>query len=213
MVVRTRERVHARILRRWRATKAGAKRPTSSATTRRVPRTGQRRSATAEAWHENPSRDRRSPMRRPTFETAMDALDKTPMSGERETRSYRSRIEARMAFIGSARSPNGWTSARKPNGAPARSMNRSQGRRHVGQVGGAKLYGTPLEAIATGEEVVGLAEEWGNPGWLNLAEYGRPSLPHRRPLSRSGTDVGRACARLMGPEPSAPIGTTAQCSC
>ena len=56
-----------------------------------------------------------------------------------------------------------------------------------------------------------LAEEWGNPGWLSLAEYGLGQAYHIAGRYREAEQMlGRACAQLMGPEPSAPIGTTAQ---
>ena len=73
------------------------------------------------------------------------------------------------------------------------------------------FYDTPVEAIATGEQVVGLAEGWGNLGWLNLAEYGLGQAYFIAGRFREAEQVlGRACARLMGPEASAPIGTTVQ---
>src|SRR5260370_16360038 len=73
------------------------------------------------------------------------------------------------------------------------------------------FYGTPLEAIATSEQAVGLAAEWGNPGWLNLAEYGLGQayfIPGR--YREADQMLWRACTQLMGPEASAPIGTTPQ---
>jgi tetratricopeptide (TPR) repeat protein len=73
------------------------------------------------------------------------------------------------------------------------------------------FYGTPPEAIATGEEVVALAEKWGNPGWLSAAEYGLGQAYHIAGRYREAEQMlGRACAQLMGPEPGAPIGTTPQ---
>src|SRR5262249_41619905 len=73
------------------------------------------------------------------------------------------------------------------------------------------FYGAPLEAIATGEQVVRLAEEWGNPGWLNLAQYGLGQAYFIAGRYHEAEQMlGRACAQLMGPDASAPIGTTAQ---
>jgi tetratricopeptide (TPR) repeat protein len=71
------------------------------------------------------------------------------------------------------------------------------------------FYGTPIEAIATGEQVVRLAEEWGHRGWLSLAEYGLGQAYFIGGRYREAEAMlGRACAQLMGPDPKAPIGTT-----
>jgi tetratricopeptide (TPR) repeat protein len=71
------------------------------------------------------------------------------------------------------------------------------------------FYGTPLEAIPASEQAVGLAEEWGNPGWLSLAEYGLGQAYFIAGRYREAERMlGRACAQLMGPQASAPIGTT-----
>jgi tetratricopeptide (TPR) repeat protein len=73
------------------------------------------------------------------------------------------------------------------------------------------FYGTPIEAVATGEQAVSLAEEWGNPGWLNFAEYGLGQAYFIAGRYREAERMlGRACAQLMGPQASAPIGTTPQ---
>jgi tetratricopeptide (TPR) repeat protein len=73
------------------------------------------------------------------------------------------------------------------------------------------FYSTPVEAIATGEQVVGLAEQWGHPGWLSLAQYGLGQAYHIAGRYREAEQMtGRACEQLMRPDASAPIGTTAQ---
>ena len=73
------------------------------------------------------------------------------------------------------------------------------------------FYSTPVEAIATGEQVVGLAEQWGDPGWLSLAQYGLGQAYHIAGRYREAEQMtGRACEQLMRPDASAPIGTTAQ---
>ena len=73
------------------------------------------------------------------------------------------------------------------------------------------FHGTPPEAIATGEQAVRLAEEWGHPGWLSLAEYNLGQAYYIAGRYREAEQMlGRACVQLMGPEASAPTGTTAQ---
>src|SRR5439155_5274903 len=73
------------------------------------------------------------------------------------------------------------------------------------------FYSTPVEAIATGGQVVGLAEQWGDAGWLNFAQYGLGQAYHLAGRFREAAQMtGRACEQLTGPEPAAPIGTTAQ---
>jgi tetratricopeptide (TPR) repeat protein len=73
------------------------------------------------------------------------------------------------------------------------------------------FYSTPIDAIATGEQVVRLAEGWGNPGWLSLAQYGLGQAYYIAGRYREAEQMlGRACEQLMGPKASAPIGTTPQ---
>ncbi len=212
MVERTRERVHERILaalesdESWRdqpdklcyhATRAKdwAK---AFAYGRSVARKSVARSAFADATS--------------YFEIAMDALDRTPISLERETEAIDLRIEARMAFMGSGRIAE-WLDLGKEAERRANTID-DLGRKvaAVSVIAAAQnFYGTPLEAIATGEQAVRLAEEWGNPGWLNFAEYGLGQAYFIAGRYREAEQMlGRACAQLMGPEASAPIGTTTQ---
>jgi class 3 adenylate cyclase/tetratricopeptide (TPR) repeat protein len=146
------------------------------------------------------------------FEIAMDALDRTPVSPAREAEAIDLRIEARMAFMGSGRVAE-WLDLGKEAERRANAID-DIGRRLAAMTirsAAQNFYGTPIEAIATGEQVVRLAEEWGNPGWLNLAEYGLGQAYFIAGRFREAEQMlGRACARLMEPEPSAPIGTTAE---
>jgi class 3 adenylate cyclase/tetratricopeptide (TPR) repeat protein len=146
------------------------------------------------------------------FEIAMDALDKTSISRERETEAIDLRIEARMAFMGSGRVAE-WLDLGREAERRANTID-DIGRKVAAMTvrsAAQNFYGTPLEAIATGEEVVGLAEEWGNPGWLNLAQYGLGQAYFIAGRYREAEQMlARACAQLMGPEASAPIGTTAK---
>jgi class 3 adenylate cyclase/tetratricopeptide (TPR) repeat protein len=212
MVERTREKVHARILsalesdERWRedadklcyhATRAKdwAK---ALAYGRNVARKCVARSAFADATSH--------------FEIAMDALDRTPISRERETEAIDLRIEARMAFMGSGRVAE-WLDLGQEAERRANAID-DIGRKVAAMTvrsAAQNFYDTPVEAIATGEQVVGLAQGWGNLGWLNLAEYGLGQAYFIAGRFREAEQVlGRACARLMGPEATAPIGTTVQ---
>lgn len=212
MVARTRERVHARILsalendERWRdetdklsyhATRAKdwAK---AFAYGRSVARKCVARSAFADATS--------------YFEIAMDALDKTPITRARETEAIDLRIEARMAFMGFGKVAE-WLELGKEAERRASTID-DIGRKVAAMTvrsAAQNFYGPPIEAIATGEEAVGLAEEWGNPGWLNLAEYGLGQAYFIAGRYRDADEMlERACAQLMGPEAAAPIGTTAQ---
>jgi class 3 adenylate cyclase/tetratricopeptide (TPR) repeat protein len=212
MVERTREKVHARILvaldsdESWRdqpdklcyhATRAKdwAK---AFAYGRSVARKSVARSAFADAAS--------------YFEIAMDALDRTPMSRARETEAIDLRIEARMAFMGSGRVTE-WLDLGKEAERRANTIDDIGRKVAAATVRSAaqNFYSTPLEAIATSEQAVRLAEEWGNPGWLNLADYGLGQAYFIGGRFREAERMlGRACAQLMGPQASAPIGTTPQ---
>jgi tetratricopeptide (TPR) repeat protein len=146
------------------------------------------------------------------FEIAMDALDRTPISAERETEAIDLRIEARMAYMGSGRVAD-WLDLGQEAERRANAIDDIERKVAAMTVRSAaqNFYDTPVEAVATGEQVVGLAEGWGNPGWLNLAEYGLGQAYFIAGRYRKAEQtLGRACARLMGPQASAPIGTTVQ---
>jgi tetratricopeptide (TPR) repeat protein len=212
MVERTRERVHTRILsalesdENWReeadklcyhATRARdwAK---ALAYGRSVARKCVARSAFADATSH--------------FEIAMDALDRTPVSREREAEAIDLRIEARMAYMGSGKVTE-WLDLGQEAERRANAIDDIERKVAAMTVRSAaqNFYDTPVEAVATGEQVVGLAERWGNLGWLNLAEYGLGQAYFIAGRYREAEQtLGRACVRLMGPEASAPIGTTVQ---
>ena len=212
MVERTRERVHTRILsalesdENWReeadklcyhATRA---RDWTKALAygRSVARKCVARSAFADATSH--------------FEIAMDALDRTPISRERETEAIDLRIEARMAYMGSGKVTE-WLDLGQEAERRANAIDDIERKVAAMTVRSAaqNFYDTPVEAVVTGEQVVGLAERWGNLGWLNLAEYGLGQAYFIAGRYREAEQtVGRAAARLMGPDASAPIGTTVQ---
>jgi predicted ATPase/class 3 adenylate cyclase len=212
MVERTRERVHTRILsalesdENWReeadklcyhATRAKdwAK---ALAYGRNVARKCVARSAFADATSH--------------FEIAMDALDRTAISRERETEAIDLRIEARMAYMGSGRVAE-WLDLGQEAERRANAIDDIERKVAAMTVRSAaqNFYDTPLEAVATGEQAVALAEGWGNPGWLNFAQYGLGQAYFIAGRYREAEQIlGRVCAQLMGPQASAPIGTTVQ---
>jgi class 3 adenylate cyclase/tetratricopeptide (TPR) repeat protein len=144
------------------------------------------------------------------FEIAMDALDKTPMTRSREAEAIDLRIEARMAYMGSGRVVE-WLDLGKEAERRANTID-DIGRKVAAMTvrsAAQNFYGTPVEAIATGEQVVALAAQWGNPGWLNLAQYGLGQAYYIAGRFRDAEQIlDRACAQLTGPQASAPIGTT-----
>ncbi|HEU0083245.1 MAG TPA: AAA family ATPase, partial [Bradyrhizobium sp.] len=146
------------------------------------------------------------------FEIAMDALDRTPVSREREIEAIDLRIEARMAFMGSGRVAE-WLDLGQEAERRANAIDDIERKVAAMTVRSAaqNFYGTPVEAVATGELAVRLAEEWGNLGWLNLAEYGLGQAYFLAGRYRDAERMlGQPCAQLTGPQASAPIGTTVQ---
>ncbi|MBR1361587.1 ATP-binding protein [Bradyrhizobium ottawaense] len=144
------------------------------------------------------------------FEIAMGSLDKTPVTQAREVDAIDLRMEARLAFAGSGRV------------AEALDLGREAERRadaidDIGRkiaamtvrAGAQNFYGTPVEAVAIGEEVVRLAESSGNPGWRNLAQYGLGQAYFLCGRYQSAEKMlAAARAGLVGSASSAPIGTT-----
>jgi tetratricopeptide (TPR) repeat protein len=142
----------------------------------------------------------------------MDALDRTPISRERETEAIDLRIEARMAYMGSGRVAE-WLDLGQEAERRANAID-DIGRKVAAMTvrsAAQNFYDTPVEAVVTGEQAVALAEGWGNPGWLNFAQYGLGQAYFIAGRYREAEQtLGRVCAQLMGPEASAPIGTTVQ---
>jgi len=144
------------------------------------------------------------------FEIAMTALDRTPFTSSREGDAIDLRIEARTAFMSAGKVADWFDLGRDAEGR-ANAVD-DIGRKVAAMAvrsGAQNFYSTPIEAVGTGEEVVRLAEQWGNPGWLNLAQY---TLGQAYFIAGRYHDaermLGRACAQLMGPDASAPPGTT-----
>jgi class 3 adenylate cyclase/tetratricopeptide (TPR) repeat protein len=146
------------------------------------------------------------------FETAMAALDHTPMSREREAEAIDLRIEARIAFMGFGQIDR-WLDLGREAEQRADQIGDSDRKVAAMTVRAAALnfHGTPLEAIEAGEQVVSQAKRSADPGWLSLAEFGLGQAYCMAGRCREAERmIGRACERLMGPAPAAPIGTTTQ---
>jgi tetratricopeptide (TPR) repeat protein len=210
MVIRTREAIHTRILAALEADESKreeqdilcyhAKRAKDWSKTlaygRSVARKGVARSAFADAASH--------------FEIAMDALDRTSASREREADAVDLRIEARMAYMGSGRVAD-WFDLGKEAERRSDAID-DLGRKVAAMTvrsAAQNFYSTPLEAIATGEQVVELAEKWGDAGWRSLAQYGLGQAYHIAGRYREAEQMtARACEQLMRPDARAPIGTT-----
>ena len=146
------------------------------------------------------------------FELAMNALDKTPISQERESQAIDLRIEARMAFSGFGQVDR-WLELGREAERRANAIGDAKRTTVAMAVRAAalNLYGAPLEAIAAGEEVLRQAERLGDPGWQNFAEYGLGQAYFIAGRCREAEKIlTRPCAQLMGPDRKAPIGTTAR---
>ncbi|CAN5427209.1 hypothetical protein BH10PSE6_BH10PSE6_03790 [soil metagenome] len=107
------------------------------------------------------------------YEIAIDAVDRTPVSRARENDAIDLRTEARQAFMGFGRIAE-WLELGKEAERRANAID-DRGRKVAAmtvRAAAQNFYGPPVEAIDTGEQVVELAQRWGDRGWLSLAEYG-----------------------------------------
>lgn len=107
------------------------------------------------------------------FEIAIDAVDKQPTSAMREQRAVDLRIEARMAYSPFGRTAE-WLDLCRD--AKARSEQIGDQSRRLASLAvraaALNFYGTPFEAITTGEAAVTLAQELSNTTWRSFADYG-----------------------------------------
>jgi class 3 adenylate cyclase/tetratricopeptide (TPR) repeat protein len=144
------------------------------------------------------------------FEIAMDALDRISTSREREERAIDLRVEGGLACARFGRVDRLLELAEE---AEQRAAAIGDGPRRVAALavlaGAMNFYRNPLAAITAGEQVLLQAEELGDFGWLNYAEY---ILGQAYFVAGRGRDAermfGRAHARLSGPAPRAPAGMT-----
>lgn len=144
------------------------------------------------------------------FELAMEALDKTPISRERESQAIDLLIEARAAFSGFGRVDR-WLELGREAERRADAIGDAERKVVAMAVRSAALnfYGTPLEAIAVGEEVGRHAERLRTPGWLTVSDYGLGQAYFIAGRCREAEKMfASAYARLTGPNPEAPIGVT-----
>jgi tetratricopeptide (TPR) repeat protein len=107
------------------------------------------------------------------FEIAIDAVDKQPTSAMREQRAVDLRIEARMAYSPFGRTAE-WLDLCRDAEARSEQIGDQSRRLASLAVRAAALnsYGTPFEAITTGEAAVTLAQELSNTTWRSFADYG-----------------------------------------
>jgi len=144
------------------------------------------------------------------YEIAIDAVDKTPVSRTREIEAIDLRTEARLAFMGFGRIAE-WFDLGKEAERRANAIG-DLGRKVATmtiRAAAQNFYGTPVEAIDTGEQVVELAEQSGDHRWLSMAQYGLgQAYWYAGRYLEADQMYGRAYAELTGPQAAAPIGTT-----
>ena len=144
------------------------------------------------------------------FGIAMRALDKTPMTRAREADAIDLRMEARATFIASGHVVE-WLDLGKEAERRAGAID-DIGRKVAAmtvRAGAQNFHGAPVEAVAISEDVVGLAERWGDHGWLNLARYGLGQAYFLAGRFHSAVEtLALAHAQLAGPDGRAPIGST-----
>ena len=145
------------------------------------------------------------------FQSAIDAIDKQPVSVEREQRAIDLRIEARLAFAALGRIGQWFGLCRD---AEARSVEIGDEQRRLASVAvraaALNFYGTPFEAIDAGEQAVALANELTEMTWLGFAEYGLGQAYFVAGRYRDGEAcLNRAAARFTNSPANVPPGTTA----
>ncbi|MET4325543.1 class 3 adenylate cyclase/tetratricopeptide (TPR) repeat protein [Bradyrhizobium sp. i1.15.2] len=143
------------------------------------------------------------------FQTAMKSLDMMPTGPSREARAIDVRIEARSAFMASGLVAEWFELGRE---AERRANVIDDTARKIAamtvRAAAQNFYGTPIEAVATGEQIVSLAEHGGDLGWLNVALYGLGQAYFLAGRYREAErTVARACYRLEGPNADAPKST------
>lgn len=144
------------------------------------------------------------------FQIAIDAVDKQPESTLREQRAIDLRIEARLAFL-SLGSIEEWFKLGRDGEGRAEKIGDEQRRLASIVIRAAALnfYGTPYEALSTGEEAVALAKRLDSGGWLALAEYGLGQSHFLAGRFRESERwLGQASERLKKAPENVPPGTT-----
>jgi class 3 adenylate cyclase/tetratricopeptide (TPR) repeat protein len=144
------------------------------------------------------------------IEIAMHALDQEPLSDRREQDAADIRIESRTVFAGHGHVERWMDLARQ---AEVRARAIGDGPRVVAamavRAGAFNFYGTPLQAVAEGEEVLRQARALNDPSWLSFAEYGLGQAHFIAGRCREAEQwLRRACDRMSAPDAKAAIGTT-----
>lgn len=144
------------------------------------------------------------------YEIAIDAVDKMPISRAREIDAIDVRTEARLAFMGFGRIAE-WLDLGKEAERRANAI-QDLGRKVAAmtvRAAALNFYGTPVEAIETGQQVVELAEQCEDRRWISMAEYGLGQAYWQAGRYLDAAKLlSRSWARLMEPEAVAPTGTT-----
>ena len=144
------------------------------------------------------------------YELALNALDKSPLSIDRERAAIDLRIEARVAFS-SFGVFNRWLDIAKD--ADKRAQAISDHRRTVAamavRAAALNFHGTPVQAIELGEDVVKRANALQDDGWISYARYGLGQAYFVAGKCREAAkQFEQACCHLKGPNPRAPLGNT-----
>jgi class 3 adenylate cyclase/tetratricopeptide (TPR) repeat protein len=144
------------------------------------------------------------------FEVAIDAVDRSPPSLERERRAIDLRIEARLA-IPSIGNVDRWIALASE--AVERATGIGDTTRQVASLvdraSALNFHSVPLEAIPANELAVEKAEQLNAPGPLNMAEYGLGQAYLTAGRYREAAQfLGRAYAHASAPGIQIPIGTT-----
>jgi class 3 adenylate cyclase len=144
------------------------------------------------------------------IDIAMAALDRLPLSAQRERDAADIRIESRNAYSGSGQVERWLELARQ---AEARARAIADGPREVAamavRAAALNFYGTPLQAAAEGEVVLREARQLGDSGWLSFAEYGLGQAHFIAGRCRDAERLlGMALDRLAGPGGKAASGTS-----
>jgi tetratricopeptide (TPR) repeat protein len=145
------------------------------------------------------------------FQIAMDAVDKLPPSTAREQRAIDLRIEARLAFV-SFGSIEQWFGLGRDGEGRAEKIGDEPRRLASIAIRAAALnfYGTPYEAITTGEQAVDLAERLADARWLAFAQYGLGQAYFVAGRYRDAELLlDQATAKLASAPENVPPGTTA----
>jgi class 3 adenylate cyclase/tetratricopeptide (TPR) repeat protein len=144
------------------------------------------------------------------FETAIEAVDKSTASTEREQKAIDLRIEARLVVpaLGNVRRWIQFAAEAEQRAAAIGDAGR-QVAALVDRATALNFFSTPSEAVPINERAVRRAEALGTAGWLAIAEYGLGQAYLTAGRYRAAVRIlDRACTRSIEPGLEIPIGTT-----